>query len=452
MFSQLGVTVTLSSFFSAPLHSRVLALALPMVISNITVPLLGLIDAAVIGHLEHAWYLGGVALGSTMISVTFWLLGFLRMSTTGLTAQAAGAGDKRALALTFVQGIATAMLFATLFLILHGWVAEWIFAVTDASDAIKHYGAQYFTIRAWSAPAALVNYVLLGWLLGSQDARSPMWMVIITNLVNIALDVLFVLGLGWKVEGAALASVIADYSGMAFGLWCVTRRWRRQGLPSPLVLLSEVTSNLGRFVRLNRDIFLRSLCLQVTLSFMTFQAASYGDNIVAANAVLMSFVMLISYGMDGFAYAMEAMVGKAVGARDRANLKQTIGVTFFWGLVICSLLSLVFALFGAELIALITDIEAVQQQAAHYLPWLVAMPLVSLWAYLFDGLFIGATKGREMRNGMFLATLSFFAVFAALSHLENHALWLSMMVFMAVRGLGLAGLFVYQWRRKVFLV
>ncbi|EHP3973290.1 MATE family efflux transporter [Vibrio parahaemolyticus] len=381
-------------------HRQVLALAIPMVLSNITVPLLGLVDAAVIGHLEHAWYLGGVALGSTMISVTFWLLGFLRMSTTGLAAQSYGGEDRKQLALVFMQGSIMALLFALVFLIVHSPLADLIFGWSDASAEVKHYGMQYFSIRVWSAPAALMNFVLLGWLLGTQNSKAPMWMVIITNVTNIALDLLFVMGLGWKVEGAALASVIADYSGMAFGLVCVWKTWQARQLPSPKQLLADTQHGLGRFVKLNRDIFLRSLCLQAAFSFMTFQGASFGDDVVAANAVLMSFLMMISYGMDGFAYAMEAIV---------------------------------------------------QQQAAIYLPWLVVMPLTSMWCFLFDGIFVGATKGKDMRNSMFVATCCFFVIFFLFSGWQNHALWFAMTSFMAMRGIGLGVIFFYQWRKGTFL-
>ncbi len=426
-------------------------LAIPMVLSNITVPLLGLVDAAVIGHLEHAWYLGGVALGSTMISVSFWLLGFLRMSTTGLTAQSYGSDNNRQLGLVLTQGITMALGFAALFLLLHPFVANWVFSFSDASEQVKHFGEQYFFVRVWSAPAALINFVLLGWLLGTQNAKAPMWMVIISNSTNIALDILFVIGLGWKVEGAALASVIADYTGMSFGLWCVWRTWIQRQLPSPLVLLKDTTHGLSRFVKLNRDIFLRSLCLQAAFTFMTFQGASFGDDIVAANAVLMSFLMMISYGMDGFAYAMEAMVGKAIGAKDREQLSQSLLGTFFWSLVICAVLTVLFGLFGSSLIGLITDIPTVHEIALVYLPWLVAMPLVSMWCFLFDGIFIGATKGTEMRNGMFISTCSFFAVFYAASGWGNHALWMAMLSFMAMRGATLAVMFYCQWRRDEFL-
>ncbi|PFG58788.1 MATE family multidrug resistance protein [Vibrio sp. ES.051] len=433
-------------------HRQVLALAIPMVLSNITVPLLGLVDAAVIGHLEHAWYLGGVALGSTMISVTFWLLGFLRMSTTGLAAQSYGSDDRKQLALVFMQGTLMAVLFAVGFLLAHKPVADLVFGWSDASAEVKRYGMQYFSIRVWSAPAALMNFVLLGWLLGTQNARAPMWMVIITNLINIALDVLFVLGLGWKVEGAALASVIADYSGMAFGLVCVWKTWRERALPLPKSLFVDTQHGLGRFVKLNRDIFLRSLCLQAAFSFMTFQGASFGDDVVAANAVLMSFLMIISYGMDGFAYAMEAMVGKAIGAKDRQQLSASLVGTFFWSLIICLGLTAVFGLAGSPLIAMITTIEPVQQQAAVYLPWLVVMPLASMWCFLLDGIFVGATKGKDMRNSMFMATSFFFVVFYLFSGWENHALWLAMTSFMLMRGIGLGVIFLYQWRKDTFLV
>ncbi|EPZ8240041.1 MATE family efflux transporter DinF [Vibrio fluvialis] len=433
------------------MHRQVLWLAIPMVLSNITIPLLGLVDAAVIGHLEHAWYLGGVALGSTVISVTFWLLGFLRMSTTGLTAQAFGADNRAGLARVWLQGMLMAFGFAAVFLLLHRFIADGVFGFSSASAEVKLYAQQYFVIRAWSAPASLVNFVLLGWLLGTQNSRAPMWMVIITNVVNIVLDLLFVLGLGWKVQGVALASVIADYSGMGFGLWCVWRYWLQHQLPPPLALLRESTQGLSRFVRLNRDIFLRSLCLQAAFSFMTFQGAAFGDQTVAANAVLMSFLMMISYGMDGFAYAMEAMVGKAIGAKSETQLKAAMIGSAFWSVIICLLLTLAFGWYGSALIRLITDISAVQQTAQVYLPWLVAMPLTSMWCFLLDGIFIGATKGREMRNSMFVAACTFFVVFYGFAFWGNHALWLAMLSFMAMRGLSLGIVLLRQWRLGTFL-
>ena len=433
------------------LHLQVFALALPMVLSNITVPLLGLVDAAVIGHLDHAWYLGGVAVGGTMINVTFWLLGFLRMATTGLSAQAYGASDKDAQASTFLQGLTLAWLLAAVLLLFHQPVADLIFSFSSASDQVKLYAEQYFSIRIWGAPASLANFVIMGWLLGSQNARAPMWLLIATNIVNIGLDVLFVLGFGWKVQGAAAASVIADYSGMALGLWFVSRQWIAQALPAVREKIGAVREGLGRLLKLNRDIFLRSLCLQLTFTFMTFYGATLGDNTVAANAVLMSFLMLVSYAMDGFAYAMEALVGKAIGARNRDELGRYLVGTTFWSLMVSLILTLMFTVFGSNIVALISNIPAVQQEAAIYLPWLAAVPLVSMWCFLLDGIFIGATRGKEMRNSMFVATCSFFAIWWLLMDYGNHALWGAMLGFMAMRGIGLAVLFTYQWKKNIFL-
>lgn len=445
----------LSTFQNNSIHKQVLLLAIPMVLSNITVPLLGLVDAAVIGHLEHSWYLGGVALGGTLISVTFWLLGFLRMSTTGLTAQALGRDKKDQLVLILLQGLFMAFTFSSIFLLFHRVMIDLIFTFSQASSEVKHYGEAYFSIRAWSAPASLSNYVLLGWLLGTQNAKAPMWMVISANVTNITLDVLFVVVFSWGVQGAAFASVIAEYISLIIGLSFVLRSWKSFQLPNLTSIIYKktisLTNGLSKFVRLNRDIFLRSLCLQAAFSFMTFQGATYGDDIVAANAVLMSFLMIISYGMDGFAYAIEAMVGKAIGAKNKGELKESIAATFIWCFIICFILTVTFYFFGHNLISIITDIEQVSDQATLYLPWLIVMPLCSMWCFILDGIFIGATKGKEMRNSMFLATCTFFTVFYLMGRFDNHALWAAMISFMVIRGASLGGIFLSQWKRNVFL-
>ncbi|CZF84400.1 DNA-damage-inducible protein F [Grimontia celer] len=441
----------LSALQQKALHIRVFSLAFPMVLSNITVPLLGLVDAAVIGHLDHAWYLGGVAVGSTMIAVTFWLLGFLRMATTGLTAQAYGADDKAGLANVFLQGISLAWLLALAIIAVHPLIADWVFSYSDASAEVKRYADQYFSVRIWSAPAALTNLVIMGWLLGAQNAKKPMMLLIVINVINIVLDVLFVVGFGWKVQGAAAASVIADYSGMALGLYFVAQRWKQEMLPAPLAQWKKASAGMGRLLKLNRDIFLRSLCLQLAFTFMTFQGATLGDNVVAANAVLMNFLMLVSFAMDGFAYAMEAMVGKAIGARNRNELMDSLTATTFWSLVISLLITAAFLIFGEQIVGVISDIPAVREQAFVYLPWLIAMPLVAMWCFLLDGVFIGATRGREMRNTMFVAMAGFFVIWWLLSGWGNHALWAAMLGFMALRGLTLGVLFIHQWRRDTFL-
>lgn len=434
------------------LHRQVLTLAIPMVLSNITVPLLGLVDTAVIGHLDKAWYLGGVALGSTFISVLFWLLGFLRMATTGLAAQAGGAKHHQNLVQVLRQGLLLALILASVILLGHQALANFIFGLSDASLEVKAAAQTYFSIRVWSAPAALANYVLLGWLLGTQNAKAPMWMVIISNLANIIFDLLFVLVFDWKVAGAASASVLADYLGMLVGFYFVYRTWLRLQLPRLWVGIRHAIEGMSRLLQLNRDIFLRSLCLQSVFSFMTFQGAEFGNDVAAANAVLMSFLMLISYGMDGFAYAMEAMVGKAFGAKDRTALLDSLIGTSFWGLVVCVMLTFVFGFAGDQVIELMTDIPQVQSTAETYLPWLVAMPLISMWCFLFDGIFVGATKADAMRNTVFIAACCFFAIFFTFSAWENHALWAGMLVFMLMRGVGLGVIFISQWRGQRFFM
>lgn len=434
------------------LHLSIFSIVLPMVLSNITVPLLGLVDAAVIGHLGQAWYLGGVAIGSNMILVIFWLLGFLRMATTGITAQAWGASDKQGLENIFLQGLTLAWIFALPIIMFHSYIAQFVFSLSDASDEVLRYANEYFSVRIWSAPATLTNLVVIGWLLGIQNAKKPMMLIVFINAINIVLDVLFVVVFGWGVRGAAAGSVIADYSGMALGLYFVGKAWRNLGLAPALAQWKKASNGMIRLLKLNRDIFLRSLCLQITFTFMTFKGATLGDNVVAANAVLMNFLMLVSFAMDGFAYAMEVMVGKAVGARDRQMLIMSLVVTTFWSLVISLLFTLCFILFGSSIISVISDIPGVREQADIYLPWLIAMPLVSMWCFLLDGIFIGATRGREMRNSMFVSVIGFFAIWWHLSAQGNHALWIAMLGFMALRGLTLGAVFFVQWRKGVFLM
>ncbi len=445
------MSIIYQSILNLSVHKQVLRLAIPMVISNITIPLLGLVDAAVIGHLEHSWFLGGVALGSTMISLSFWLLGFLRMSTTGLTAQAVGQNNKEKTALVLYQGILMALFFALLFLLIHQPISQFALSLSDASDEVKKYAADYFSIRAWGAPAALANFVLLGWLLGTQNAKAPMWMVIIVNSVNIFFDVLFVLVFDWKVNGAAFASVLSDYIGSGFATYCLYIYWVKHQLPDLHALCRKLTRGLFKFLKLNRDIFLRSLCLQAVFSYITFRGASYGDSVVAANAVLMSFLMTISYGMDGFAYAIEAMVGRAIGRKDRSSLIQSLINSLFWSVVICAGLTMTFAVWGTELINLLTDIESVRTAAERYLIWLILLPLISMWCFLLDGIFIGATKGREMRNSMFISLVCFFSSFGLLNRFDNHGLWASMLIFMVARGVTLLWVIYKQHKHQGFL-
>ncbi len=424
-------------------HRAVFALALPMVFSNVTTPLLGLVDTWVIGHLGQAWFLGGVSVGATLINLLFWLLGFLRMSTTGLTAQAQGAASAEGQLDTLARalGLAVGLGLALLLLVLPFLPA--IIGLSGGSPEVQVYAGDYVSVRIWSAPAALCNLVIMGWLLGMQDARSPMLLLILSNLVNMVLDAWFVLGLGWQVRGVAAASLLADYCSLGVGLWLVSRRLRHlpaevwQGAWSRWWQWPAVRLLLG----LNRDIFIRSLCLQLCFAFMTLQGARLGDVAVAANAVLLNFLMLISYGLDGFAYAVEAMVGRAIGRRDRQGLREAIVLNLGWALLIAIAFALGFALGGHQLIAHITDIPAVIAEANRQLPWLIAMPLLAVWCFLLDGVFIGATRAREMRNSMLVAVFAgFFPIWWLCQGWGVAALWAAMAALMTGRGLTLGWL------------
>lgn len=421
---------------------QIALIALPMVLSNLCVPLLGLVDTAVVGHLPEPHFLGGVALGGSIISLLYFLLGFLRMSTTGLTAQAYGRGGDAATFPGLQQGILLALLLSALLLMLQWPVINLSVYFSDASPAVLQQAAIYFSVRIWSAPATLVNLVLMGWFLGRQNAKVPMWLLLFGNAVNIILDLLFVLVLGWYTAGVAAASAIADYATLVLGLYLLRQsagydifkqlRQLKLNLHSCLPLLS-----------LNRDIFLRSLCLQAVFVFIAFKGAAFGDNTVAANAVLLGFLMLVSYALDGLAYAAESLVGNAIGSKNNAELNITLKLLSFWCLLLSVVFSLGYAAFGNQLIALLTSIDTVQHEAARYLPWMLIIPLIASWAFLLDGIFIGATLGALLRNSMFIALLGFTSCFWLLQRFENHALWAAMTQFMALR----AGTLAYHLYR-----
>ena len=426
------------SLLRHPKQKQLLLIALPMIASNLTIPLLSLVDTAVVGHLEHAWYLGGVALGSSLISLLFLLLGFLRMSTTGLTAQAFGAKNSQGLRDNLLQAALTALVLAAILLLLHPLVIPLVQQLSSASSEVLTQAAVYFQVRIWSAPAALLNMVLLGWFLGLQNARYPMLLLVLNQSLNIVLDLLFVLGFGWKVAGVAAASVMADYSTLLLGLYLVSKLWQQQQLPAISLAQLKQLSGYKRLFALNRDIFIRSLCLQLVFVFIAFRGAGFGDTVVAANAVLLTFLMLVSYALDGFAYAAEATTGKAVGAKDVGEMQVLFGLLASWGLLLGTLFSLFFWLGGNSIIAMLTSITTVREQAAIFLPWLIALPLLAVWSYLLDGIYIGATKARAMRNAMLLAFSGFALSYGLFQPLGNHGLWLALSVFMLLRGITLA--------------
>ncbi len=420
-------------------------LALPMILSNITVPLLGVVDTAVIGHLDSPIYLGGVAVGATATSFIFMLLLFLRMSTTGLTAQAFGANDKTALARALTQPLLIALVAGVLFLLLRAPFSLIAASLMGGSPEVQHQAQIFINIRWLSAPATLANLVILGWLLGVQYARAPMVLLIVGNLVNILLDLLFVLKLHWGVAGAAAATAVAEYVTLGVGLWMVVRVLKLRSISFNL-LKQSWRGDAARLFRLNRDIMLRSLMVQICFASLTLLGARLGPDVVAVNAVLLMFLTFTAYALDGFAYAVEACSGEAVGARDRSRLLLIWHAACRQAGIVALAFAAIYAITGPQIVALLTSLEPLREMADRYLGWQVILPLIGVWCYLLDGMFIGATRGREMRNSMVMAAVGYGLALLTLPWLGNHGLWLAVTVFLALRGLTLWWMWRRHWR------
>ncbi|MEL4255550.1 MATE family efflux transporter [Shewanella xiamenensis] len=449
-------STALALLFNGTKNRQLFALALPMILSNITVPLLGLVDTAVIGHLSDAYYLGGVALGSTIITLIIWLLGFLRMATTGLVAQAYGANDTASQLKLLVQGAMLATGLGIAVILLQLPILNLALGLSEASMEVERYCREYFQVRVWSTPFALLNLVMLGWLLGRQQPKAAMWQLILANLANIILDVLFVMGFGWGVKGAALASVCADITAFSVALYMVLQQLELSSQFKFDQLRVHLTfAGYGKLLKLNSDIFIRSLCLQAAFAFMTFHGAGLGDNTVAANAVLLNLLLLISYALDGIAYYAEAEVGKAYGQKRAQQLHEAVVLAWCWSAITAVGFTLIFSLWGSHIIELLTSIDKVRTTAQTYLIWLVLLPLWSFSSYLFDGVYIGAAQGKVMRNSMIIATFgAFFPTWYLLQSLlpseqANHALWAAMTAFMLMRSLTLAAHYRFS---KTFIV
>ncbi len=420
-------------------------LALPMIFSNITVPLLGLVDTAVIGHLDSADYLGGVAIGATATSFLFMLLLFLRMSTTGLTAQAYGAKDPLALARALVQPLLLALGAGVLIVVLRTPLIELALQVVGGNEQVLHQARRFLEIRWLSAPASLANLVLLGWLLGVQYARAPVILLVVGNVLNIVLDLWLVMGLHMNVQGAALATVVAEYGTLLIGLVMVRKVLRLRDIPFSL-LKQAVHGNIRRLLALNRDIMLRSLLLQICFASITIFGARLGGEIVAVNAVLMTLLTFTAYALDGFAYAVEAHSGRAFGARNGGQLLEVWHAACRQAGIVALCFAAIYAVAGQYIVALLTSLPELRALASHYLPWQAILPVVGVWCYLLDGMFIGATRGAEMRNSMAVAALGFGLMLLTLPWLGNHGLWLALAVFLALRGLSLGFIWRRHWR------
>jgi MATE family multidrug resistance protein len=427
-------------------HRNVVALAAPMIVSNVTVPLLGFVDTAVMGHLDAPRYLGAVAVGATIFSVLFMGLNFLRMGTTGLAAQARGAGAADEMRTVLAQALLIALAFAAVLLVLQrpvGRLAMWLIA---PEPAVVEPAWTYFSVRIWAAPAALCNFALVGWFIGMQNTRAPLYLMLATNLTNIVLSIALVVGLGYRTGGVALASVCAEFGGLGLGVWLVRRELA--GIGGRLRLGHVLAPHrLRRIFAVNGNLLLRTLSLMFVFSFITAQGARQGTGILAANAILIQFQYFMAYALDGFAHAAEALVGRALGERNRTGFRTAVRLSLIWSAAVAILFTLVYLAAGESIIAVLTSQPELRTLAAGFLPWIVVSPLISFWSFLFDGVFVGATWAREMRaTMMFSAFVVFVPCFylTQLFELGNHGLWLAFVIFMLSRAVSMG--WVYRSR------
>ncbi len=417
-------------------HRRVLNIAIPIVVSNATVPILGAVDTGVVGQLGLAAPIGAVGIGAIILSALYWVFGFLRMGTVGLTAQAAGNQDDAEVAALLTRGLLIGSL-AGMALILLQLPLFWAsFQVSPASSDVEGLARAYMRIRIWSAPAAISIYAITGWLIAQERTRAVLVIQLWMNGMNILLDLWFVLGLDWGVEGVAFATFLAEWTGAALGLWLC-----RAAFAGPAWRDWVQVFDGPRWInmaRVNSDILIRSLLLQAIFVSFLFLGSGLGDVTLAANQVLLQFLMITAFALDGFAFAAEALVGRAMGARQRDIVRRSAVLTSGWGFVICVLMAVVFAWGGGAIIDLMTTAVSVRAEARVFLPYMTAAPLLGCASWMLDGVFIGATRSRDMRNMMAVS----FAIYAAsviilLPWLGNHGLWISLLISFVARGVSL---------------
>lgn len=423
---------------SAGWYRRVWNVAWPIMLSNVSVPLVGIVDTAVVGHLPNPVFIGAVALGAVVFSFLYWGFGFLRMGTTGIVAQDVGAEDWDELRATLARALIIAVSLGVSILVLRGALSELAFWALEGSAKVEAFAKQYYGVRVFGAPAALVNFVILGFVIGIQNTRAALALLLLLNVTNVLLDLLFVLGFGWGVEGVAAASLISEYTAAVFGLLLVRGILTRLGGRWHSYRLFD-RSRMKTIVSVNLNIFARTLCLLVAFFHFTSTGARLGDIVLAANAVLMHFQMFMAYSLDGFAHAVEALAGSAYGARNRRAFTSAVRASTVCAAAVAVVYCLVYAAFGDSIVALITGIDAVRETAGQYLPWLIVTPMVSVWSFQLDGIFIGTTRTVAMRNAMLVSLAVFLvAVWIFVPLWQNHGLWAALMVFMAIRAVTLA--------------
>ena len=437
------------------MNKNILRLALPNIITNITVPLLGIVDMAIVGHLSTT-HIGAITIGTSIFNLIYWNFGFLRMGTSGFTAQAFGERNFAEAVRIFVRAFVIALVIAALLLVFQSPLGRFACWILNSSGDIMRLALIYFSVRIWAAPATLGLYAVKGWFIGMQNSKAPMWIAIFINVVNIVCSLVFILVLHWDIKGVALGTVLAQYSGLLLGFAVGISKYGNLFRKHLDIRNSLKIRQMMRFFKVNGDIFLRTVCLCAVFTFITSASAKIGDDILKIDALLLQFFTLFSYIMDGFAYAGEALVGRYIGERNKPLLQKAVRFLLMWGVALTIVFTVLYAAFGEYFLRVFTDDSNLIAGVQDYMFWILLVPVCGFAAFLFDGIFVGATASRTMRNSMFIATLAFFGVFYGLPYiidvpdsdiaLRNNVLWTAFMVYLLLRGV-LQALFV---RKSVY--
>ena len=416
------------------MNKKILNLAIPSIISNITIPLLGLIDVAIVGHLGAVEYIGAIAIGGLIFNILYWNFGFLRMGTSGMTSQAFGRKNNKEIMSILLQSLAVALFFSSLMIILQYPIHKIAFWLIDADNDVKKYALEYFRVCIWGAPGVLMMYCFKGWFIGMQNSKLPMIISIFVNIVNIIASLIFVFVLHMKVAGVALGTIVAEYSGLLLTL--ILFQYKYSNLNKYMSLKESIhIKSMKRFFSINKDIFLRTLCLITVTTIFTSTGARQGKLILAVNTLIMQLFTIFSYIMDGFAYAGEALIGRYVGAGDELKVRQAIRGLFTWGLSLALFFTLLYSLWGTELFKLLTNDKEVHIVANQYFYWALIIPIMSFAAFMWDGILIGATQTKIMLLSIFYSMLAFLLIYYLGDALDNNnSLWLAFVVYLFFRG------------------
>ena len=417
-------------------HKRVLGVAIPIVLANATIPILGAVDTGVVGQMGLAAPIGAVGIGAIIISAIYWMFGFLRMGTTGLTAQAIGSNNQSETSALLVRGIIIGLVAGLLLILVQIPLFSSALGLAPASQEVEGLANEYLKIRVFSAPAAIAIFGITGWLIAKERTKAVLFLMLLVNSVNITLDFIFVLKLGWGVEGVAFATFIAEWLGLFYGLWLAREGFNNGYWKNWAQIFDRV--RLVQMARVNSDILIRSVLLEIGFVSFLFLGSSFDDATLAANQVLVQFLNITAYAMDGFAFAAEALVGQALGAKNRALFRRSAVMTSQWGVGLVVVMAIAFYVFGNTIINVMTTAEDVRVVSYDYLPWMVLAPLVGAAAWMLDGIFIGATRTADMRNMMFISFCVYLIALAfLLPKYDNHGLWASLIIFSIARGVTL---------------